>query len=65
MTRARGGMFAWAAFFAALLAVPFVLHTVIEEQMFRAHFGDAWNAYAARVPRLVPGWTPRAAKTTA
>jgi len=51
--------------FVLLLVVPFVLHTVIEEQMFRAHFGDAWNAYASRVPRLVPGWTPRAAKAKA
>ena len=46
--------------FALLLAVPFVMHTVIEEQMFRAHFGEAWALYAARVPRLVPGWRPRA-----
>lgn len=41
---------------AVLYAVPFVLHTYIEEQIFVQHFGDAWRDYAARVPRLVPGW---------
>ena len=40
---------------ALLYVVPFALHTFIEEQIFAKHFGDAWRAYAARVPRLVPG----------
>jgi protein-S-isoprenylcysteine O-methyltransferase Ste14 len=51
--------------FVVLLVVPFAMHTVIEEQMFKSHFGDAWTAYAGRVPRLVPGWPTRAAKPTA
>lgn len=51
--------------FVLLLVVPFTMHTVIEEQMFRAHFGDAWTAYAARVPRLVPGWPSRGVKPSA
>jgi protein-S-isoprenylcysteine O-methyltransferase Ste14 len=44
---------------ALLLVVPFVFHTAIEEPMLAAHFGDAWRAYARRVPRLVPGWRVR------
>ncbi len=40
---------------AVLFAVPFTLHTYVEEQIFTQHFGDAWREYAARVPRLVPG----------
>jgi protein-S-isoprenylcysteine O-methyltransferase Ste14 len=51
--------------FVLLLIVPFAMHTVIEEQMFRAHFGEAWAVYASRVPRLLPGWKPRAAKSRA
>ena len=47
---------------ALLYLVPFALHTYIEEQIFVQHFGDAWRDYAARVPRLVPGW-PRARAT--
>jgi protein-S-isoprenylcysteine O-methyltransferase Ste14 len=50
--------------FSALLLVPFVMHTVVEEQMFKAHFGDAWVVYASRVPRLLPGWKPRAPRDT-
>ena len=42
--------------FALIYAVPFWMHTAIEEQMLEAHFGDAWRNYRARVPRLVPGW---------
>ena len=42
--------------FAALYAVPFWLHTVIEEQMLAAHFGETWSEYKRRVPRIVPGW---------
>lgn len=51
--------------FVLLLTVPFVMHTFIEEQMFRGHFGEAWTIYAARVPRLVPGWKSRTAKRAA
>jgi protein-S-isoprenylcysteine O-methyltransferase Ste14 len=42
--------------FALLYAAPFWMHTAIEEQLLEAHFGDAWRAYKARVPRMVPGW---------
>jgi protein-S-isoprenylcysteine O-methyltransferase Ste14 len=42
--------------FALIYAVPFWMHTAIEEQMLEAHFGDAWRDYRARVPRLLPGW---------
>jgi protein-S-isoprenylcysteine O-methyltransferase Ste14 len=49
--------------FALLYAVPFWMHTVIEEQMFAAHFTDVWSDYKARVPRLVPGWKPRLTAT--
>lgn len=45
--------------FALIYAVPFWMHTAIEEQMLEAHFGDEWRAYKARVPRLVPGWRGR------
>ena len=45
--------------FAVLLVVPLAMHAAIEEQMFTAHFGDAWQAYRARVPSMVPGWKPR------
>lgn len=44
---------------AVLFTVPFTLHTYIEEQLFVKHFGDEWREYAARVPRLVPGWGAR------
>ncbi len=50
--------------FVLLFAVPFALHAAIEEQMFAAHFGDAWSAYKARVPSMVPGWRPRTATAT-
>ena len=42
--------------FALLYTVPFWMHTVIEEQMLEAQFGDAWREYRSRVPRLLPGW---------
>ena len=45
--------------FALLYAVPFSMHTAIEEQMLAAHFGVAWREYCARVPRIVPGWKVR------
>jgi len=44
---------------ALLYTVPFALHALIEEQLFAAHFGEAWQAYRARVPMLVPGLRPR------
>ncbi len=44
---------------AAALALPFWLHTAVEEPMFVEHFGDAYRDYQRRVPRLVPGWRPR------
>jgi protein-S-isoprenylcysteine O-methyltransferase Ste14 len=46
--------------FVLLFAVPFTLHTAIEEQMLAKHFGEAWRDYVSRVPRLVPGLRPRA-----
>jgi protein-S-isoprenylcysteine O-methyltransferase Ste14 len=45
--------------FALLFAVPLALHAAIEEQMLAKHFGEEWTAYAARTPRIVPGWKPR------
>lgn len=39
---------------AVALMVPFYLHTLIEEELFERHFGDAWRRYRARVPRFVP-----------
>lgn len=45
--------------FGLLYLVPFWMHTMIEEQMFASHFGDAWAAYKARVPRLIPGMDPK------
>ncbi len=55
-----GLAFAWDSWvtlgFALIFAVPFWMHTAIEEQMLETHFGDEWRTYKARVPRLVPGW---------
>jgi protein-S-isoprenylcysteine O-methyltransferase Ste14 len=39
---------------AALLVVPFFVHTVYEEAMFEKHFGAPYLEYQRRVPRLVP-----------
>lgn len=39
---------------AALLVLPFFLHTVHEESLFEEHFGPAYLEYQERVPRLVP-----------
>lgn len=62
VTLAVGLAIAWDSWvslgFALLYLVPFWLHTVIEEKMFEAHFGDAWRVYRRRVPRLVPGFRP-------
>jgi len=46
---------------ALAFVVPFVLHAMIEEQMFATHFGDAWRDYARRVPRWLPWPRPRSA----
>lgn len=43
---------------ALVFAVPLTLHALIEEQLFARHFGDAWEAYRARVPMMVPGLRP-------
>lgn len=48
---------------ALVYLVPFWLHTMVEEQIFEAHFGDAWRDYRARVPRLVPFWPTRAGRS--
>ena len=45
--------------FTLLYVLPFWMHTMIEEQMFGVHFGEAYAAYKARVPRLVPGMNPK------
>jgi protein-S-isoprenylcysteine O-methyltransferase Ste14 len=47
---------------AALLAVPFFLHTVVEEALFEEHFGAAYRDYQRRVPRLVPFARPGRAR---
>lgn len=45
---------------AVVVIAPLVAHTLIEERMFAAHFGDAWDAYRRRVPRLAPWPRPHA-----
>lgn len=42
----------------ALVAVPVSLYLVVlmEERELRDRFGADWDAYAARVPRLIPKW---------
>jgi protein-S-isoprenylcysteine O-methyltransferase Ste14 len=47
---------------ALVFTVPFALHAAVEEQIFAAHFGEAWRAYRSRVPMLVPGLRPRRAR---
>jgi protein-S-isoprenylcysteine O-methyltransferase Ste14 len=43
-----------------LVLVPaFVARSRAEERLLTRHFGDAYAAYAARVPMLVPGWPAR------
>lgn len=41
---------------AALLVIPLVLHTAVEEALFVEHFGEPYREYRRRVPRLMPGW---------
>lgn len=49
-------LFLWAA----LPLFVLLLHTVVllEERELEDRFGDAWRAYAARVPRYVPALEP-------
>lgn len=44
---------------ALAYVVPFALHAMVEEQMFARHFGQDWDDYAKRVPRLFPRLLPR------
>ncbi len=45
---------------AILVIAPLVVHTVIEERMFAAHFGESFERWRARVPRLSPWPRPNA-----
>lgn len=45
---------------AVVVIAPLVAHTVIEERMFAAHFGDAFVRWRERVPRLTPWPRPHA-----
>jgi protein-S-isoprenylcysteine O-methyltransferase Ste14 len=38
----------------AALAIVLHLKAGYEESLLRAHFGEAYDTYASRVPRLVP-----------
>lgn len=38
------------------LLPAFVVRALAEERLLTRHFGSAYDAYAARVPMLVPGW---------
>ena len=53
-----GGALAWNSALtlalAALMAVALWLHTVHEEALFVAQFGEAYRDYRRRVPRLAP-----------
>jgi protein-S-isoprenylcysteine O-methyltransferase Ste14 len=53
-------LLSWAMAVAWLLLVPaFVARARVEERLLRRHFGEAYGAYAARVPMLVPGFRSR------
>ncbi len=43
---------------AVLQSVPLFFHTVYEETLFEAHFGEAYRDYERRVPRLIPFFAP-------
>jgi protein-S-isoprenylcysteine O-methyltransferase Ste14 len=45
---------------AASMAVLYVV-VLMEEQELRRRFGEAYDAYARRVPRFIPGYSGRAA----
>jgi protein-S-isoprenylcysteine O-methyltransferase Ste14 len=53
-----GAALLWNSALTLALAAGFVvslsLHTMVEEALLERHFGDAYRAYRARVPRLVP-----------
>jgi protein-S-isoprenylcysteine O-methyltransferase Ste14 len=57
-----GSAIAWGSvltlLLAPLLTMTLFFHTVYEELLFEAHFGDAYRAYRRRVPRLVPFTRP-------
>lgn len=61
-----GSAIAWGSVLTLLLALLLTMtlsfHTIYEELLFEAHFGDAYRDYRRRVPRLVPfvrpGGTP-------
>ncbi len=48
----------------AVLAPLFVARSRLEERMLVRHFGDAYVAYARRVPMLLPGRPGRTPRTT-
>lgn len=48
----------------ALLIPLLVARSRLEEQMLGRHFGAAYDAYATRVPMLVPGWPRRRRRGT-
>jgi protein-S-isoprenylcysteine O-methyltransferase Ste14 len=53
-------LLSWAMAVAWLLLVPaFVARARVEERLLGRHFGEAYGAYAARVPMLVPGFRSR------
>jgi protein-S-isoprenylcysteine O-methyltransferase Ste14 len=43
---------------AALFVLFFSIQLRQEERLFRAHFGDEWEAYRARTPALLPRLLP-------
>lgn len=53
-------LLSWAMAVAWLLLVPaFVARARVEERLLSRHFGEAYSAYAARVPMLLPGFRSR------
>lgn len=58
VTAFAGSALVWNSLLTMALAVvvilPLWVHTVIEERIFVAHFGDAYRRYRLRVPRLIP-----------
>jgi protein-S-isoprenylcysteine O-methyltransferase Ste14 len=53
-------LLSWAMAVAWLLLVPaFVARARVEERLLSRHFGEAYGAYAARVPMLLPGFRSR------
>lgn len=57
-------LLSWAMAVAWLLLVPaFVARARVEERLLSRHFGEAYGAYAARVPMLLPGFRSRQRRT--